>query len=400
MMNRLSPRHTVQKRKALSLPLVLALLLTPLALQATPAVADQDASDWHIEIVDSEGRVGEYTSLALDESGYPHISYRDSEWLNGTLKYAYQDASGWHIEIVDSEGDVGGYTSLALDKDGYPHISYHDYTNHDLKYAYQGAYGWHIETVDSEDFVGTLTSLALDGSGYPHISYYYCGTAVPCNVGDLKYAYRSGPSWHIETVDSEGQVGWYTSLTLDGGEYPHISYYYCGTSIYPCNVGDLKYAYQNDSGWHIETVDSEGNVGGLTSVSLDGDGYPHISYLDYTNDDLKYAYQDASGWHTETVDSEGDVGLHTSLTLDGDGYPHISYLDYSNHDLKYAYQDASGWHIETVDSEGDVGEYTSLALDEGRYLHISYHDSTNGDLKYAYYRVAPYHVYLPTILKE
>jgi len=83
---------------------------------------------------------------------------------------------------------------------------------------------------------------------------------------------------------------------------------------------------------------------------------------------LKYAYQDAPGWHIQTVDSEGG---YTSLVLDGDRYPHISYYDYANWDLKYACQDASGWHIQTVDSEGDVGSYTSLALDVGGYPHIS-----------------------------
>jgi hypothetical protein len=115
---------------------VLAMLIATLALQATPAVADQGASGWHIETVDSERDVGMYTSLALDESGYPHISYHESDYPNYNLKYAYQDASGWHIETVDSEGSVGTYTSLALDANGYPHISYHDDTNRDLKYAY------------------------------------------------------------------------------------------------------------------------------------------------------------------------------------------------------------------------------------------------------------------------
>jgi hypothetical protein len=381
--DKLSPRRVMQKQHALFLPLALVLLLGPLlALQSTPVVADQDAAGWHIETVDSEGRVGEDTSLALDESGYPHISYYDT--THDDLKHAYQDASGWHIETVDSEGGVGWDTSLALDRDGHPHISYHDDTNGNLKYAYQDSSGWHVETVDSEGYVGIDTSLALDEGVYPHISYH--------GNWALKYAYQDASGWHIETVDSkeEEHVGEDTSLALDRDGYPHISYYYCGGDYHGvCFVEDLKYVYQDVYGWHIETVDSEGHVGWYTSLALDKDRYPHISYCHNYNRDLKYAYQDASGWHIETVDSGWRVGQNTSLALDGDGYPHISYYDeYPNYDLKYAYQDTSGWHIETVDSEGYVGSHTSLAVDEGGYPHISYYNGSNGDLKYAYYSVA------------
>ena len=241
---------------------------------------------------------------------------------------------------------------------------------------------WDIETVDSEGRVGWYTSLALDASGYPHISYF---ESTP-NY-DLKYTYQDVSGWHIETVDSDGIAGLSTSLALDGSGYPHIGYF---------GNNELKYAYQDASGWHIETVDSEGRVGYYTSLSLDGSGYPHISYFDFTNYDLKYACRNASGWHVETVDSIGQVGWHTSLALDESGHPHISYC--GNHNLKYAYRDASGWHIETVDNEG--GGHTSLALDREGYPHISYYDYTDCDLKYAYYRLTPYHVYLPIILKE
>jgi len=101
--------------------------------------------------------------------------------------------------------------------------------------------------------------------------------------------------------------------------------------------------------------------------------------------DLKYAYIDASGWHIETVDSEGSIGEYTSIALDSSGYPHVSYFDRINWDLKYAYMDASGWHTETVDSEGYVGQYTSIALDSSDNAHISYQDYANSDLKYAWW---------------
>jgi len=50
------------------------------------------------------------------------------------LKYAYYDGD-WHNETVDSTGIVGHYTSIALDSSNSPHISYYDNAKVALKYA-------------------------------------------------------------------------------------------------------------------------------------------------------------------------------------------------------------------------------------------------------------------------
>jgi hypothetical protein len=382
----------------LTMLLVVAFVLTSLVGEFTSQAApSQVDSDWEIETVDSGGNVGKYTSLQLDSSGYPHISYFNDD--SNDLMYAYLNASGWHTETADS-GYVYGYTSLALDGSDYPRASYYGSLYKGLKYAHKDAEGWHEETVTAvsvEYLIGKYSSLALDAEGYPHISYY-----KEYNYrGYLQYAYQDVSGWHKEIVEepefSGRYPGMYTSLALDGDDYPHISYFHNSDM-------ELKYAYQDASGWHTETVDSTGWVGKHTSLALDDSGYPHISYFDSTHDDLKYAHQDASGWHVETVDSAGDVGSCTSLALDAIGRPRISYRDFGNYDLKYAYLDASGWHTETADSEGLVGEYTSLALDEDGAAYISYYDGSNSALKYAHFTGevpgTDFFIFLPLTIRE
>ena len=68
-----------------------------------PSIA---VAQWQIETVDSPGNTGRHTSLALDSSGYPHISYHEV-MPNYNLKYAYYNGSSWQIEILDSAVDSG-----------------------------------------------------------------------------------------------------------------------------------------------------------------------------------------------------------------------------------------------------------------------------------------------------
>ena len=294
--------------------------------------------------------------------------YAWSSWASGTFKVG---ELGRTIQTVDSEGDVGLFASIALDSSGYPHISYYDSTNDDLKYASWTGSSWSTQTVDSAERVGYDTSISLDESGYPHISH-----SDHAN-GDLKYARWTGDNWIAQIVDSEGNVGSFTSIALYSSGYAHISYR-------DDTNGDLKYARWTGSSWDIQTVDSEGDVGLFASIALDENGYAHISYRDLTNADIKYARWTGSSWDIQTVDSEGDTGDFASIALDENGYAHISYQyrDSANANLKYARWTGSSWDAQTVDSEGRVGSFTSIAIDSSGYAHISYRDDTNADLKY------------------
>ncbi|MCL4442227.1 MAG: chitobiase/beta-hexosaminidase C-terminal domain-containing protein [Firmicutes bacterium] len=249
--------------------------------------AYRDNSGWHISTVDSENNVGSYSALALDSANRPHISYYDSTNIKGKtkilkedLKYACWNGSSWLIEIVDSSGNVGSYTSIAVDTAGYPHISYYDHTKQSLKYAYKNASGWHTSTVDSLSNVGMYSSIALDRSGRPHISYYNATAKT------LKYAFLDNSNtWRCVTVDKSNNVGVDTSIALDQQGRPHISYYDSAHK-------NLKYAYKDgDGAWYTVIVDSSGNSGLDTCIALDSSGRPYISFFNDTAKVLNCAHQ-------------------------------------------------------------------------------------------------------------
>ena len=228
--------------------------------------------------MDSAGDVGHDTSLALDMAGQPHISYGDDLWRGGgepELKYAHHDGTGWQTEVVDG-GFRGGGTSLVVDATGQPHISYNG--DRHLKYAYYNGSSWQIEVVDeSGTVVGLGSSLVLDQAGLPHMSYY--------GNGELKYAYHNGSTWKVESVVGGVGRGGYSSLKLDQNDQPHIGYfdatnnavnyaYYDGSS-WQIEVLDTGLEPENDS----------------VSLALDADGHPHICYSDYMDGELRYAYR-------------------------------------------------------------------------------------------------------------
>src|SRR5215216_4487861 len=280
------------------------------------------------------------------------------------------------IDTVDAIGDTGMYADITR-RSGCAerYISYYDATNNgdgNLRVAYSSTLPnqWKKITLDSSGDVGRYSSIAMGSNCSVHISYY------DATHGNLKYAKGVAGLWSTETIDFCNyfgcffDVGRYSSIAIDSNNNPHISYY-------DATLGDLMYAKKSGGVWTYETVHFTGDVGLDTSIAIDSNNVPHISYYDATNGNLRYAKKSGGVWTKETVHFTGDVGLDTSIAIDSNNVPHISYYDHSNKDLKYAKKSGGVWTKETVDSAGDVGEYSSIRLDASNNPHISYHDDSN-----------------------
>ena len=291
---------------------------------------------------------------------------------------------------VDSTGNVGGFTSIATGDNGNPIISYYDDTNGDLKVAActtPGCTGTAtITTVDSTGNVGWYTSIATGDNGNPIISYY------DDTNGDLKVAACTTTDCTgtatITTVDSTGRVGWYTSIAIGDNGLPIISYYNItnpALKVAACTTTNCTGTAT------ITTIDSTGIVGGYTSIAMRDNGNPIISYFDNTNPALKVAActtTNCTGTTTiTTIDSTGLVGINTSIAIRDNGLPIISYYDDTNTALKVAACTTTNCTgtttITTIDSTGDVGEHTSIAIRDNGLPVISYNDFTNSALKVA-----------------
>jgi hypothetical protein len=139
--------------------------------------------------LDSDGWVGDFSSLAIGTDGFPVVSYRDG--TSGDLKVLHcgnaSCSAGNDLTPVDTAADPLGYdTSIAIGADGFPVVSYFDGATNDLKFLQCGnaacTAGNEVETLDTAGNVGRHTAVALGADGLPVVSYF------DASGGDLKLA--------------------------------------------------------------------------------------------------------------------------------------------------------------------------------------------------------------------
>ncbi len=333
------------------------------------------------------------TSLKLDGSGKPMIAFsRGSNQLNYMHCDDVNCAGTESTSVLDTQ--AGYWPSMRLDSSGFPVISYYDGSGDDLELVHCNdadclGGNENMNTVDSTGDVGSYSSLALDASGFPVIAYTDAtnsrGKLTHCN--DVNCA---GANETTNNINASSMTS--LDMELDGSGFPVMAAKNgFNPTLVHCN--DVNCAGAN------ETTNSLDSTFGLNpnfyALTLDGSGFPIVSIgEDYTG--LKVNHCSDANCATGNLNSivtgkrnMGEGNGYTRMVLDSSGFPVFAYYEFSGKDLVVVHcndtQCAGANENENiVDSTGDVGNYLSLQLDSSGFPVISYYGATSSDLKLAH----------------
>ncbi|MGB8251768.1 MAG: hypothetical protein WCF08_01020, partial [Anaerolineaceae bacterium] len=235
----------------------------------------------------------------------------------GNMNYSCQSSGVWQTLVAfDHANDVGTHSSLALDGSGKPHISYYDASLRNPKYAMRGsptpggcgtAGGpWKCEVVNNTTGgagTGQYTSMAINPAGGPAFSFL--DTSVNNYLDFAKFVGTGGncpgnSAWDCESVDSNSNwVGLSTSLAYGPGPgyIPRIAYF--DISSHSLKLATYTGSDGNCPGnpkWYCEIVDAgQGNYANYSHLALLSNGKPVISYFNSTTKAIKLAFEVTSG---------------------------------------------------------------------------------------------------------
>ena len=379
-------------------------LSTALTIKRTYPPVGEPEDIWQTEIVPNPtpntARYGAWSSIALYHNE-PFIAFEDP--IHQHVNLAHKTATGWILTTVDGDPALpgqalfaGGPISLKLDHLGHPNLAY--FSEEGLRWARFNGSSWTYNKVDaSTEPIGI--SLVLDTDDHAHIAFFDAGGGTEYG---LYYVHWNGSGWdqnHFQvsgSVWNDGYKGTSSALALDSNGIPSIAFSDPGTG--QLRITKLNSSPDNSDAKWVSTLATGAVWSAYASLAIDGSNRPHIAYQRAepgTNTVLQHARFTGTNWLITTADAGGpshyDVGANTSLVLDPQQCPRVSYWDTTLNTIRYARFDGTTWLTHLLDPTNHVGLFTtSLALDAWATPHFSYYEQhtqpngvVTGSLRYA-----------------
>ena len=261
------------------------------AFGGNPTHSSYDGTEWTHDAIPTSGHDGFSTSIALDANGYPHVGFVDGESVGSPsgpgIEYATYDGSMWVVEAIGSNPQIHHFsgTSISIGRDGLPIIAYHDSVTSSLMIARSLGYGWSIETVDSDGNAGWFPSLDLDSDGFLRVAYLRIDSDTSAAV---RLATEGPAGWTLESVDlledlDIREQGPESVISLKVGS-DDVSYLaYSDTRV-------VKFASVRESANEIDTIKYNQSptrlLGQSTSLALDAWDVPHLTFFEHYGDSV------------------------------------------------------------------------------------------------------------------
>lgn len=300
----------------------------PEALHARALSAAAQSGLPGISVIDDPvNSVGDSLSLAVPSDGLPVMSYWDN--TAGALKVAKCVDAACRgtptITVVDDEGNLGRYTSIAIGADGLPIISYVDQPQAILRVAKcLDAACTSTTRTTIIDLAGSSlfnTAIAVPSDGLPVIGFN-ANNALRV----AKCSNAACTSSLMVIADSDFGAGEDVSIAIGADDLPVFSYRLAGAlRVLKCGLADC-------SGTNTLTNadDPANDVGYDSAIAVSNNGFPLVAYRDITAGGLKYIRCGnaacSSGNNIVTIPTPAGNAVYTiDLVVGPDGMPVISY---------------------------------------------------------------------------
>jgi hypothetical protein len=190
----------------------------------------------------------------------------------------------------------------------------------------------------------------------------------------LKYAKLTNAGWTVHSVTpiepaamsaaaSPSGFVWpgATSLKLDSFDVPHIAFFNTTSG----STGYLRYAYRKGAEWSVETIDTQGTPGwARLSLVLDPSGNPHIAYLgDWSERELRHAHMQPANTVIllgvgATLAHTGTQSLQTIVEVPGNAVTETVEIVFTERDYTFGFPTGSafagqGFQLETYRPDGE-----------------------------------------------
>ena len=347
-----------------------------------PEVTAAAAAGWQLTGVGP----GVKPVLALDGSGKPAMAFLFERVGEGFVAYATAE-NGWAVDTV-REGYFYGPIDLSFGPQGAPYIAYHDHQADDFDLAlgdltvatFDGE-RWSVQAARDRGHDGWDSAIVVDSSGTLHAA-----GIDPSQFGredGVEYYVNDGSGWDVTAIGS-GPIAYRfnVALALDADGLPALSYYNDRA-----DEQNLMFARFDGTSWSIEAVETEGDVGKYSSLAFDAQGRAHISYFVQdgpTSGTIRHAVSDGGGWTVTDVAALGafefDIARrNSSLAIDSTGTPHIAFSDTSG--VWYAVLRNGAWETQQLASAGTLplGQLVSLVLDDNDVPHVAFYEVTRAN---------------------